>query len=188
MDYQIKKLSRFYANKGSKMGNCIQRILSKCEIDMQNKTSLSIEFTPWTISNSRISNNISGCIYWNPVNDIINIQYSLQYPSARTNAADYSRCLKWYLYKWNESRSDALKKIGISFIYPGTDGTDIVLQAKSKVSFNQSEKRIRRSLLEMNDIMESEGETILSIMSGSPPVEFKNEIYREIFNMLSEIV
>lgn len=187
MDYQVKKLSCFYANKGAQMGDAIQRVLSKCEIVMQNKTPLSIEFTPWTISNSRINNNISGCIFWNPVTDIIDIQYSVHYPFGRTGEMAYSRCLKWYLYKWNESRSDALKKIGISFIYPGKDGTDIVLQSKSKVSFNQSEKRIRMSLMQMNDIMESEGDTIVSILSGLLPVKFKREIYGEIFTLLSEM-
>ena len=187
MDYKIEKLSHFYANKGSQMGDDIQRILSKYEIAVLNKTPTFIEFIPWNISDARSNNNIKGCIFWNSVTDIINIQYFLQHPFAKDNEADYSRCLKWYLYKWNESRSEGLKKLGISFLYPGTNTTEIVLQAKSKVSVSQREKRIRVSLLQMNDIMESEGDIILSILSGSPPVKFKNEIYREIFNILSEM-
>lgn len=187
MDYKIEKLSHFYANKGSQMRDDIQRILSKYEIVMLNKTPTSIEFTPWYISDDRINNNVRGCIFWNPVTDIINIQYFLHHQFVKANETDYSRCLRWYLYKWNESRSEALKKIGISFLYPGTDATEIVLQAKSKVSVNQREKRIRMSLLQMNDIMESEGDMIISILLGTPPVKFKNEIYREIFNILSEM-
>ena len=187
MDYQIKELSHFYADKGLQMRDGIQRVLAKCEIVILNETPTYIEFTPWTISDSRINDNLSGCIFWNPVTDNISIQYSLHLSFSATQTAEYSRCLKWYVYKWNESRSEALKKSGISFLYPGTDGTEILLQAKRKVSLKQREKRIRMCLIQMNDIMESEVDTILSILSGSPPVKLKNEIYREIFNILSEM-
>ena len=187
MDSQIKKISHFYAGRGTQMGDDIQRALSKCGIVILDKTPLYIEFTPWITGNSRIDDNLKGRIFWNPVNDAVKVHYSLHLPFSANSSAAFSRCLKWYLYKWNENRPEAFKKTGISFIYPGTDNTEILLQAKCKVSLQQIDKKIRSFLLQMNDIMESEGDTIISILSGAPPVEFKNEIFEEIFYILSEM-
>ncbi len=187
MEYHIENLSHFYFDKGIQMGDDIQRALSKCDIVILCKTHFSIEFTPWSISDPRIDDNISGYIFWNPITDVINIQYSLHLPFSAANNKAYSRCLKWYLYKWNENRTKAYQKMGVCFIYPGADGTEILLQAKFKASSHRSKNRIRKFLLQLNDIIEAERDTIISILLGSPPVEFRNEIFEEIINIISEM-
>lgn len=187
MDYQIKKLSQFYADKGSQIGESIQCALLKCGIDIIKETPLSIEFTPWTICDPRIDDNICGRVLWNPLNDFLNIQYSLHLPFSTNENTAFSRCLKWYLYKWNERRSEALKKLEINFLYPGADNAEILLLAKCKVSLHQIDRKIRMYLLQMNSIMEMEHDMIISILSGDPPAELKDEIFREVYYIISEM-
>ena len=187
MDNQIRTLSHFYADKGAQMGDSIQKALLKYEVEIINKTPLSIEFIPWAVGNSMLDKSIRGFILWNPFSDIIIIQNYLHLSHSAKENTTFSRCLKWYLYKWNESRSYAIKKLGATFLYPAADNSEVLLQVKCKASLHQINKRIRMSLLQMNDIIESEGETLISILSGTPPVEFKKEIFEEIFYILSEM-
>lgn len=186
MDKRLKKITNQYFEKGVEMKRIIKNTLVKNNIEVLTESPTSIHFIPWPIRTADLSLKMSGDIYWNPINDLIIIQYHFR-PSYDANIKTYSRCLRWYLLRWNEHRSKAMKSNGLRFIYPGEAKEGITLQASRRINIGNIEKKIRMLLLQLNDTMEEESDAITDILSGNLPTEFKQDILDEIIKTLSEM-
>lgn len=186
MGHKINHISRILYAKGNEMGQDINSILVKNKIEIISKSPMTISFIPYSVNNPKVDANIRGKILWNPINDCIIVQYILCMPFTEFTE-EYSRCLKYYLTKWNESRSCMLRRVKLYFIYPGVTNREIILQASSKISKVTQKKKIRMLLFQLHDTMQEESEIIISILERNPPSEFKDAITEEIYILLSEL-
>ena len=186
MSKRIKDLSRLYAEKGEKISYNIQNTLAKYDIKITEITPTSISFHPWPTCDDNSCEVVRGTIIWNPINRYIDIIYyiclgiSFNYPS-------YSRCLKWYLSKWNEKRTKPLARLSIKFIYPGDSSSEIILKSRSKIGSLHFEKHIKMLLILFNDIIQKESIVISSIIEGDISSEMKQDIINDINMILAEI-
>lgn len=183
MKYKIKELSKSYSDKGDAMGKAIQSLLKGYELPIIHFSPTSIQFIPWPVNNSQITKDLDGFVFWNPMTSLVEIQYVLH----QAVSVSYKRCLKWHFMKLNEQYLKEFRKTNVHFIYPVENSTDVILQAQCNISENNIEKKIRMLLLQLNDIIEEEGDTIISILAGNPPDKFKKEMLEEIAMILSEM-
>ena len=185
MKYEINKLASAYSHGLPTVLSMIQSILQKNKIYVCNVTPISIRFIPWSTHNHQMDQCISGLLSWNSVTKTLFISYHVLLPFKGMH--DYLRILKWYLLKWNEEHIRYSRQLSIRFIYPGKNASEIILQASRKTTSASMEKTIRMILLQLNDIIEKEADTILDIIDGDYPNDLKQFILDEVEIVLSEL-
>ena len=71
--------------------------------------------------------------------------------------------------------------------YPGASDGELTLRMDCKVTYQTLRKKTRMLLFQLNDIVESEYETVRAILAGDFPKELREELMTEIALTLSEL-
>lgn len=186
MEYELNRIASLYAEKGKEMSDVIQSVLTRLELQILEKTPVEMSFIPWKTSNPVIDKNACGTISWNPIDDTVMFQYRFQVPYVN-DPQTYSRILKWYVSKWNDENAALRRSIRLTFIYPGSTVTELIIQTNRVTSMNNLGKTVKETLILLYDTIAKECVTIYDILSGNPPYSIKKEVLEVITNLLKEM-
>ena len=172
--------------KGNLYSAEIEAALKENRVKIQNRTPSHALFVPRLIQSPELEELTGGEVIWNSIDDSISVIYYIRL-SVQKSRNTHSRVLQWYIQRQSPKMTFLPRGVKLKVTYPGASDGELTLRMDCKVTYQTLRKKTRMLLFQLNDIVESEYETVRAILAGDFPKELREELMTEIALTLSEL-
>ena len=183
---ELVEIGHFYVEKGNLYSAEIEAALKENRVKIQNRTPSHALFVPRLIQSPELEELTGGEVIWNSIDDSISVIYSIRL-SIQKSRNTHSRVLQWYIQRQSQKMTFLPRGVKLRVTYPGAADGELTLRMDCKVTYQTLRKKTRMLLFQLNDIVESEYETVRAILAGDFPKELREELMTEIALTLSEL-